>query len=174
MHLHAQVLQLASAKDVAVARVLESLVFDRMMWRLRYQGVTYGPSVMVLPFDWLDLLVIFVPVSSSRARGVRVEPLLRQYLDQLLVDVPDEEYIAARDHVVGSMLQANTQPQLLAAQLMRKNRRVMWHDEQVLNAVRGLSKEDFLSGIRRWLGPERSINFLFGRGRAQYKRKDGR
>jgi predicted Zn-dependent peptidase len=171
MHLHAQVLELTSTKDVAVARVLEALVYDRMMWRLRWKGVTYGPYVGVHPFDWLDLLVIFVPVSNSRERGVRVEPLLREYLDQLIVDVKDEDFIASREHVVGRMLQIDNRPGELAEALMRGNRRVSWHDDEVLAATRALTKEDFLAAVRQWLGPERSINYLFGRSRAKNERR---
>ena len=171
MHLHAQVLELTTAKEVAVTRVLESLVYDRMMWRLRWKGVTYGPYVGVHPYDWLDLLVIFVPVSNSRERGVRVEPLLREYLDQLIVDVNDEDFMASREHVVGRMLQIDNRPVELAEALMRQNRRISWHDDEVLKAVRGLTKDEFLSAVRQWLGPERSINYLFGRSRAKYERR---
>ena len=171
MHLHAQIMDLKSAKDVAVARVLQALVYDRVMWRLRDKGVTYGPYVQAHPFDWLDLLVIFIPVSNSRKRGVRVEPLLRQFLDEILTQVKDEDFMAGRDYVVSDMLQVDHRPIELAEAIMRRNRRVPWHDDEVLKAARALNKEEFLHTIRQWLGPQRSINILFGRGRAQYEKR---
>lgn len=171
MHLHAQVLDLTSPQDVAAARVLEALVHDRIMWRLRQKGVTYGPYVAIHPFDWLDLLVIFVPVSRSRERGVRVEPLLREYLDQILIQVKDEEFMAGRDYVISQMPQIDQQPVALAEAIMRRNRRIPWHHDDVLTATRALTKEDFLRTIRQWLAPEKSINTLFGRSRAEYKKR---
>lgn len=171
MHLHAQVLDLTSPKEVAAARVLEALVHDRIMWRLRSKGVTYSPYVAAQPFDWLDLLVIFVPVSRSRERGVRVEPLLREYLDQILIQVKDEEFMAGRDDVISQMSQIDQQPVALAEAIMRRNRRVPWHHDDVLAATRALTQQEFQQTIRQWLSPERSINILFGRSRAEYKKR---
>lgn len=172
VHLHAQLVDLDGAEQVAAARVLEALVWDRMMWRLRRRGVTYTPMTTLVLREWLDFLAIVVPVSNSRERGIRVEPLLRGYLQEIREGkVTDEEFFRNRDHAVHTLEEVDHEPTPLALALMEGAGRHELHSREVAEAARGLSRERFVELVKPWLADDHAVNFLFGRSRAHYKRE---
>ncbi len=166
LHLHAQVLQLKTPRDVAAAMMLSELLHDRVLWTLRKHGVAYATSVFPVIREWADLLVIVVPVHG--ATQVVVEAKLQKILQAVAQgQFEGDEFERTRIGLVASMQQADMNPPLLARNLSFAPGRLPWWSAETAREVQRISQAEFLAAVRPWMRPERSANILFGRGRAK-------
>lgn len=155
VYLQAQVIALDTPEQAAVARLLAALLEERVEAALRQKGVSVRLAAYVLRREWLDLLVLEVPIIAGRGDGVDVE--LRALLGALREGAfaPDE-FERNRAFALAALDRDDEDPARLADALDAAGR-ATWHGEEVRAALEGMAQAKFLANARAWLDDDRSI-----------------
>ncbi|MEW5851361.1 MAG: insulinase family protein [Myxococcota bacterium] len=162
LHMQVQLMELETPRQVAAARILAPLLNDHIMWRLREQGITYSTMTFPAVQEWLDFVVMVVPVAN--AQDVRVDKMLADWLGKIREgSLDDAEYDASRSWAISEMHRADGESAALAGELTVGLGRVRWFEPAVEAELRTLTKAQFLETVKPWLEPNSSITFVFGR-----------
>lgn len=160
-YLEAHVIALSSAQEAAAARLLAALLEERVEAALRKKGVSYELDAYVLRREWLDLLVIEVPITAGRGQGIDVE------LRALVASLRDGtfkpgEFERNKRFALAELLRDDGDPARLADALDAAGR-VRWHDDEVRAALESMAQAPFLANARVWLDDKRAIRVTFTR-----------
>ncbi|MCP4503033.1 MAG: insulinase family protein [Deltaproteobacteria bacterium] len=161
-HMRVQLVTLETDVQQAAAHLLTAILQDQSMWELRKKGMTFSTSSTLVSREWMDYILVVMPVSESSRVPVRpeVDAFIKSLAEGNINDDTfernkrftlrflqnlDDDYRA-----IGKLL-ADTSPTrpLLTAKVM----------EELAN----LNKERFLKETKRWLLPSSTVHVVFGR-----------
>ena len=152
---------------MAAAHLLGAIGQERVFWKLRTMGLTYGPHVKPVLEEWMDFLLVIVPVNN--AKGTQVLPILKETVKSMAdANITDEEFERARGDALGALARIDEDAQQLALSLATTSR-VAYLSPDVVDYLRRMPKADYQQIASPWVREDASINFLFGRSRARKK-----
>jgi len=165
VHVMAFPVNLSSATEVARVRVLAAMLEDRLFRKLRAAGKAYSLEVTVQHTEWLDFLMVVLPVSSG-AMGIAAA-LQTETSELGNALFTDEELASNRTAVEADLAAADRDPLRLAAQLAMSGPAVSWLDARTVAAVHDLSRDDLRAFAKKTLAPENTIYILYGPNAAE-------
>ena len=131
--------------------------------------MTYSPGVQLISTEWLDALLIVVPVANSE--GTMVEPLLKGMLRKVQHDELGEgEFERQKAGLARQLALIDEDPVALAHALRPLDHGVEWHSAAVLDAVNSLDDPTFADAAELWLLENKGVDLLIGRTRARETR----
>ncbi len=155
VYVQAHVIGLERAEQAAAARLLAAILEERLQARLRKKGVSYELDVYVVRREWLDLLVIEVPVGAGRGVGLDTE------LRALAGGVRDGSFLPGEfernKRFAVAAMQRDDEVSARLADALLDGGGAPWHSEEVLTALGGLSQAAFLGHARAWLDDKRTV-----------------
>lgn len=163
VYVQAHVVTLDSAEKAAAARLLAAILEERMQARLRKQGVSYALDAYVVRREWLDLLIIEVPVAPGV--GVALETELRS----MLGGVRDGTFLPGefdrnKRFALAEMQRDDGDPARLADALLDSAGRISWHADEVRASLDSMAQAVFLAHARAWLDDKNTIRVTFAAG----------
>lgn len=162
LYLQAHVVTLETPEQAAAARLLAALLEERLANVLRKKGVSHRLEAYVLRREWLDLLVVEVPITAGRGDGVDVE--LRSLLGALRDgSFAPGEFERNRAYALTQIARDDEDPARLASALDAAGR-ATWHGEEVRAALEGMAQAVFLANARAWLDDKRTVRVTLAPG----------
>lgn len=157
----AHVIELDTPEQAASARLLSAILEERLGASLRKKGVSYELDAFVVRKEWLDLLVVEVPVTAGRGVGLDTE------LRSLSGGMRDGTFLPGefernKRFALFDMQRDDEDTARLADALLDSAGRVSWHSEDVRAALDGMSQAMFLGHARRWLDEKRTLRVTLG------------
>jgi|GEM_PF-1975677 len=159
--MQAQLVDLSTPEKQAAAKLLTSMLQEQSMWQLRKKGMTYSTSAELVSREWMDYIIVTVPISESSKAPVRpaLSDINRSFASKWFKPELLERH---REHVVRAMLAADRDPAQLGAMLADTAPTKAHHSAATLSAVRAMSADRFQALVKPWLDASASITVAFG------------
>jgi predicted Zn-dependent peptidase len=147
-----------TAQQSAAARVLASMIEERVDRVFRDRGVGYSQWIIPFHSPWLDLMVIGLPAhqASDRPLGPDLED---QVIDVREGSFKDDELERNRAHVLAELDEIDRSAPLLAEALGVGEGE--WFGPQVVDQVRSLSRQGVLDAAKQIFSEQASVRIFY-------------
>lgn len=162
MHLRVFVMKLVDDTSVAAAHVLAGVLNEHIMWKLRRMGITYSTGTLPVVQEWMDGMVILIPISGGQ--DLQTDKIIQDAVKEIQEGkLPDGFYLRERAATLASLAAAERDSVSLASLLATDNGRREWINQTVVDRIGTLDQATFQATVGPWLEEKSTISFIFGR-----------
>jgi predicted Zn-dependent peptidase len=172
MHLVAYPIELKSPQSVAVAHMASTLLSEHIQREFRRLGIAYWASAFPIHREWLDGLIIALPIHSDRDLPVAAQ--LNHELDKVRTKLSDQEFDRNKAYLLEHLKQIDRDSSMLAEELAAGGGDLEWYGPRIVSAIKDMTKDQFTEKVSPWLDANASIHAEFSPRSAASAERRGR
>lgn len=176
LHVVGYPMTLRSTRDIAAAHLAATILEERIQRQFRRLGIAYSSTAMPVHRDWLDFLLILLPIrSDGEAAASASENLAKEVESVRSGAFLGDELERNQSYLLERFAQVDRDSRQLVREISMGGGDLEWFGPHVAAEVRAMSREQFLQTVRPWLASSASIHCEFSpRAPAAAERRAGR